>query len=94
MMALFVGPTAARAGWTVGCLRSPGRFTRAPTKFNAISLPSACSVCRANKETGMDFTFSEDQLLFQESVRSFLVNENTPEAIRHTLLRPILANEY
>ncbi|MBU71583.1 acyl-CoA dehydrogenase family protein [Spongiibacter sp.] len=30
----------------------------------------------------MDFTFSEDQLLFQESVRSFLVNENTPEAIR------------
>ncbi len=30
----------------------------------------------------MDFTFSEDQLLFQESVRDFLVNEVTPEAIR------------
>ncbi|MFT6275235.1 MAG: hypothetical protein ACJAZ0_001329, partial [Halioglobus sp.] len=26
----------------------------------------------------MDFTFSEDQLLFQESVRDFLVNEVTP----------------
>ena len=30
----------------------------------------------------MDFTFSEDQLLFQESVRDFLVNEVTPETIR------------
>ena len=30
----------------------------------------------------MDFTFSEDQLLFQESVRDFLVNEITPERIR------------
>lgn len=30
----------------------------------------------------MDFTFSEDQLLFQESVRDFLVNEVSPEAIR------------
>ncbi|MEZ5501586.1 MAG: acyl-CoA dehydrogenase family protein [Halioglobus sp.] len=30
----------------------------------------------------MDFTFTEDQLLFQESVREFLVNEVTPERIR------------
>ena len=30
----------------------------------------------------MDFTFSEDQLLFQESVRDFLVNEVTTERIR------------
>ena len=30
----------------------------------------------------MDFTFSEDQLLFQESVRDFLVNEVTTEKIR------------
>ena len=30
----------------------------------------------------MDFTFSEDQLLFQESVRDFLVKEVTPERIR------------
>lgn len=30
----------------------------------------------------MDFTFSEDQLLFQQSVRDFLVNEVTPEALR------------
>jgi alkylation response protein AidB-like acyl-CoA dehydrogenase len=30
----------------------------------------------------MDFTFSEDQLLFQESVRDFLVNEITPDTIR------------
>lgn len=30
----------------------------------------------------MDFTFSEDQLLFQESVRDFLVNEITCESIR------------
>ena len=30
----------------------------------------------------MDFTFSEDQLLFQESVRDFLVNEVTPQKIR------------
>lgn len=30
----------------------------------------------------MDFTFTEDQLLFQESVRDFLVNEITPERIR------------
>jgi alkylation response protein AidB-like acyl-CoA dehydrogenase len=30
----------------------------------------------------MDFTFTEDQLLFQESVRDFLVNEVTPEKIR------------
>ena len=30
----------------------------------------------------MDFTFTEDQLLFQESVRDFLVNEVTPERIR------------
>ena len=30
----------------------------------------------------MDFTFSEDQLLFQESVRDFLVNEVTAEKIR------------
>lgn len=30
----------------------------------------------------MDFTFSEDQLLFHDSVRSFLVNEITPERLR------------
>ncbi len=30
----------------------------------------------------MDFTFTEDQLLFQESVREFLVNEITPERLR------------
>src|SRR6056297_30611 len=30
----------------------------------------------------MDFTFSEDQLLFQESVRDFLVNEVGPERVR------------
>jgi len=30
----------------------------------------------------MDFTFTEDQLLFQESVHSLLTNEVTPEAIR------------
>jgi alkylation response protein AidB-like acyl-CoA dehydrogenase len=30
----------------------------------------------------MDFTFTEDQLLFRESVRDFLVNEVTPERIR------------
>ncbi|MDO8862540.1 acyl-CoA dehydrogenase family protein [Haliea sp. E1-2-M8] len=30
----------------------------------------------------MDFTFSEDQLLFQDSVRDFLVNEITPERLR------------
>ncbi len=30
----------------------------------------------------MDFTFTEDQLLFQESVRDFLTNEVTPERIR------------
>lgn len=30
----------------------------------------------------MDFTFTEDQLLFQESVRDFLVNEITPDTIR------------
>ncbi|MEZ5566818.1 MAG: acyl-CoA dehydrogenase family protein [Halioglobus sp.] len=30
----------------------------------------------------MDFTFTEDQLLFQESVRDFLRNEVTPERVR------------
>jgi alkylation response protein AidB-like acyl-CoA dehydrogenase len=30
----------------------------------------------------MDFTFTEDQLLFQESVRNFLINEVTPQRIR------------
>jgi len=30
----------------------------------------------------MDFTFSEDQLLFQEGVRDFLTNEVTPEKVR------------
>lgn len=30
----------------------------------------------------MDFTFTEDQLLFQESVRDFLVNEVTPDRVR------------
>lgn len=30
----------------------------------------------------MDFTFTEDQLLFQEEIRKFLVNEITPEKIR------------
>ncbi|MFT7048420.1 MAG: alkylation response protein AidB-like acyl-CoA dehydrogenase [Halioglobus sp.] len=30
----------------------------------------------------MDFTFSKDQLLFQDSVRDFLVKEVTPEKIR------------
>ena len=30
----------------------------------------------------MDFTFSEEQLIFQDSVRDFLVNEVTPERIR------------
>ena len=30
----------------------------------------------------MDFTFTEEQLLFQESVRDFLFNEVTPERIR------------
>ena len=32
----------------------------------------------------MDFTFTEDQLLFQASVRDFLVNEVTPERIRRS----------
>ncbi len=32
----------------------------------------------------MDFTFTDDQLLFQDSVRDFLVNEVTPERIRQT----------
>ncbi len=32
----------------------------------------------------MDFTFTEDQLLFQDSVRDFLVNEVTPERIRES----------
>lgn len=30
----------------------------------------------------MDFTFTEDQLLFQDEIRKFLVNEVTPESIR------------
>jgi alkylation response protein AidB-like acyl-CoA dehydrogenase len=30
----------------------------------------------------MDFSFSRDQLLFQDNVRSFLINEVTPERIR------------
>ncbi|MBT8766018.1 acyl-CoA dehydrogenase family protein [Metapseudomonas boanensis] len=30
----------------------------------------------------MDFTFSDDQLLFQDNVRAFLTNEVTPERIR------------
>ena len=30
----------------------------------------------------MDFTFTEDQQLFQDSVRDFLVNEVTPERVR------------
>ena len=30
----------------------------------------------------MDFTFTEDQLLFQDEVKKFLVNEVTPENIR------------
>lgn len=30
----------------------------------------------------MDFTFSDDQLLFQDNVRAFLINEVTPERIR------------
>lgn len=30
----------------------------------------------------MDFTFTEDQLLFQEEIKKFLVNEITPEKIR------------
>jgi alkylation response protein AidB-like acyl-CoA dehydrogenase len=32
----------------------------------------------------MDFTFTEDQLLFQDSVRDFLVNEVSPERIRQS----------
>lgn len=32
----------------------------------------------------MDFTFSEDQLAFQEAARDFLVNEVTPERIRQS----------
>ncbi len=32
----------------------------------------------------MDFTFSEDQILFRDSVRDFLRNEVTPERIRAT----------
>jgi len=32
----------------------------------------------------MDFTFTEDQLVFQESVRDFLVKEVTPERIRQS----------
>ncbi len=30
----------------------------------------------------MDFTFTDDQLLFQESVRDFLLNEVTPDRVR------------
>ena len=30
----------------------------------------------------MDFTFTDDQMLFRESVRDFLVHEVTPERIR------------
>ena len=29
----------------------------------------------------MDFTFTEDQLLFQEEIKKFLVNEITPEML-------------
>ncbi len=41
----------------------------------------------------MDFTFSEDQLLFQESVRDFLVNEVTPERIRASWENPVGRDE-
>ena len=34
----------------------------------------------------MDFTFTEDQLLFQESVRDFLINEVTTEKIRECFI--------
>ncbi|MNO95915.1 Glutaryl-CoA dehydrogenase [compost metagenome] len=34
----------------------------------------------------MDFSFSRDQLLFQDNVRSFLINEVTPERIREMWL--------
>lgn len=34
----------------------------------------------------MDFNFSRDQLLFQDNVRSFLINEVTPERIRELWL--------
>jgi alkylation response protein AidB-like acyl-CoA dehydrogenase len=34
----------------------------------------------------MDFSFSRDQLLFQDNVRSFLINEVTPERIRELWL--------
>ena len=30
----------------------------------------------------MDFTFSDDQLLFQQSVRDFLTREVTPDTLR------------
>ena len=30
----------------------------------------------------MDFTFTDDQLLFRDSVREFLLHEVTPERIR------------
>jgi alkylation response protein AidB-like acyl-CoA dehydrogenase len=51
-------------------------------KSNATSLPNACSACRAPEETIMNFSFTEDQLRFQSSVRSFFTNEVTPERIR------------
>ena len=40
------------------------------------------SLLQNDREKNMDFTFTEDQLLFQESVHDFLVNEITPEKIR------------
>jgi hypothetical protein len=33
----------------------------------------------------MDFTFTEDQLLFQDEVKKFLVNEVTTENIRASM---------
>src|SRR5829696_3180880 len=69
------------SGSTATTSRWPARSTPVPTRFNATSSPSVCSVCRGEVLI-VQFAFTEDQLLFRDAVRDFLANECKPEAVR------------
>lgn len=68
-------------GSRVSCSRRPARSTPAPTRSSATSSPSACWACRS-REVDMDFTFTEDQVAFRDSMSRFLMTEAAPEMLR------------
>src|SRR3954451_17322469 len=56
---------------------------RAPTRSSGTSSRSASSGCRGSRDRAdMDFSFTDDQLLFRDAVRALLTDRCPPSRVR------------